>query len=172
MGEGAEIIAKCGDSNLEISLGSLISELREPHWSDRGKIIRVRDNWGYQENMTHWINWAELIWTHRLKQQAWSLCRSAPGAPCNVIGPVVVCTRSSAYVLWLIAWYFCETPNNGGRFVSDSLTCFWNSFPPIFPCLVHPPYEGFHLVLLCIVLLCLVVVFQRPVPFWKKTEGK
>lgn len=56
MGEGAEITAKHGDSNLEISIGFLIPELREPDGSGRGKIIRVRGNWGYQANMTHRIN--------------------------------------------------------------------------------------------------------------------
>lgn len=39
---------------------------------------------------------------------------------------------------WLRAWHFCRRPNNGSRFVSDSVACFWHSCPPIlFPTLFN-----------------------------------
>lgn len=35
--------------------------------------------------------------------------------------PAWVCTRSSAYTIWLLAWCFCGTPNSGsGVFLSLS----------------------------------------------------
>ena len=46
-----------------------------------------------------------------------------------------MCTRSSVCTLWLLAWWFCRTPNCGNRCVSDSFACSLRLFPPIgLPC--------------------------------------
>jgi hypothetical protein len=42
-----------------------------------------------------------------------------------------VCTRFSTYMLWLLAWCSCETPNSEKDCISDSLACSEDSFPPI-----------------------------------------
>ena len=50
-------------------------------------------------------------------------------------GPAGVCSRSSAYMLWLLALCFCETPNNGSGRLSDSFAYSWDAFhPPGLPC--------------------------------------
>lgn len=45
--------------------------------------------------------------SQRLQEEAWGLWGSY--------------TRSSEYMLWLLAWHFCHTPNCGRACVSDSL---------------------------------------------------
>jgi hypothetical protein len=56
-----------------------------------------------------------------LKQQTWCLCRPVPDPlhiPC-----------------WLLAWFFCGTPNSGSGFISDSFACSLDSFASAgFPC--------------------------------------
>lgn len=38
------------------------------------------------------------------------------------------------YMLWLLAWWFCGTPDSGSGCVFDSFACSWDLFPPIgFP---------------------------------------
>jgi hypothetical protein len=51
----------------------------------------------------------EHMGSERLTWQAWALWGH--------------CTRSSGYTLWLLAWWFCGTPNCGSRSVSDSFAC-------------------------------------------------
>lgn len=39
------------------------------------------------------------------------------------------------YMLWLLAWCFCEATKRGNRYVSDYFAYYWASFPPIaLPC--------------------------------------
>lgn len=44
---------------------------------------------------------------------------------------VWVYTRSSAHMLWLLTWDFCETPDSGNQYMSDFFVCSWNSNAPI-----------------------------------------
>lgn len=37
-----------------------------------------------------------------------------------------ICTRCFAFMLWLLAWHFCETPESGSGGVSDSSDWFWD----------------------------------------------
>lgn len=41
-------------------------------------------------------------------------------------GAVLVCTRTSVYILWLFTWWFCRNPNSGSRYISDSFVCSWD----------------------------------------------
>lgn len=83
--------------------------------------------------------------------------------------PARVYIRSSAYMLYLSVWYFCETPNSRSGSVLDSFACFWD-FPPVWmPC----PASVWGL-LPCFILccfVCLVVESWRCVLFWEDTEG-
>ena len=42
------------------------------------------------------------------------------------LGPECICTRSSKYKLWILAWCFCGTPNCGNRCNSDSFAWSWD----------------------------------------------
>lgn len=46
-------------------------------------------------------------------------------------GAVWGCSRSSEFMLWLIAWYFCGTPESGNGCVSDTFAFSWDSYPSI-----------------------------------------
>ena len=41
-----------------------------------------------------------------------------------------ICTRSSAYMLWLFTWGFCVTPNRKSACIYDSFVCSRELFPP------------------------------------------
>lgn len=71
-------------------------------------------------------------------------------------GYATFCTRSSACMLWLLSWCLSGTPNIG-RYLS--LTLLTPCGTPIFllDSLVQTQYEGFCLLILCIVLQCLTV---------------
>lgn len=47
-----------------------------------------------------------------------------------ITNPALVCTRSSAYRLCLLAWWFHEISNSGKMCVSDSFVCYWDCFSP------------------------------------------
>ena len=65
--------------------------------------------------------------SHGLTERAW---------PAS-LEPAWVRTRCSAYMLGLLAWCFCGTPNYGSRYVFDSFASCWDYFPPAWlPCLV------------------------------------
>lgn len=42
-----------------------------------------------------------------------------------------VCTRSSAYRLWMLSWCFYKTLKSETRYVSKSFACSWDSFASI-----------------------------------------
>lgn len=44
--------------------------------------------------------------------------------------PACICTRSSEYTLWLLAWCFGETLDSESGAVSDSFACLGDPFPP------------------------------------------
>ena len=48
-------------------------------------------------------------------------------------GPAWICTRSCAYILWLLAWCFHGTPNSG---TGVSMTLLSALGPPL-PCLIQ-----------------------------------
>ena len=48
-----------------------------------------------------------------------------------IMKPTWLCTRYSVYVSWLLASCFCDIPNKGGKYITDSLAWSWESFPPI-----------------------------------------
>lgn len=80
--------------------------------------------------------------------------------------------RTSSYMLGLLAWCFCQTPNCGHRYVLDFfLPVLETLFLPL-GCLVYPWFEGFCLVFLYLVLLCFVVVSWRTALFLKGNRGK
>ena len=95
------------ESKLEISIWSFASEIRNSS-EERGKAVGVSGDGGHQENMA----------TTSTKQGTCGL----PGSEVACVGPAWVCTRLSAYMLWLLAWCFCETPNCGSGCVSDSFS--------------------------------------------------
>lgn len=47
------------------------------------------------------------------------------------IRPTLVCSMSSACMLWPLSYCFCGTPNSGSVCISDSFACWWDSFPPV-----------------------------------------
>lgn len=67
-----------------------------------------------------------------------------------------VCTKFSAYMSWLIAWCFCETPYCGNQCVSDFLACSWNSFSSYW---VHYPASigglRYYILVSLVWLLCI-----------------
>jgi hypothetical protein len=44
--------------------------------------------------------------------------------------PACNCARSSAHMLWLLAWCFGGTPDNVNGGVSGSFAFIWDPFPP------------------------------------------
>jgi hypothetical protein len=67
--------------------------------------------------------------------------------------PAEGCTWSSVYILWLLAWWICGTPNSGNRCVFDSFGYSWGSFPPVgfpSPDSIWGPFPG--LVVFCFVV--------------------
>lgn len=88
---------------------------------------------GHQEKMAYWIKaWAKDS-IGLTESEALSL------------GPTWVYTRSSVYILWLLAWCFGETPMGAG--VSLTLLSTLGILSLLLSCLVHPPCDGFCLVL-------------------------
>jgi hypothetical protein len=43
--------------------------------------------------------------------------------------PAWVCARFSAYMLWMLAFYFCGTRKSGSGGVSGSFGCSWHPLP-------------------------------------------
>ena len=77
-----------------------------------------------------------------------------------------VSTKSSAGMLWLLAWCLCGNPHSEKRCSSDSLNCSWNSFLPIelpFPDSVW----GLLPFVLYLVWSFLAVYSWRFVLFWR-----
>jgi hypothetical protein len=46
-------------------------------------------------------------------------------------------SRCSSYLLWLLAWNFCGTPNSEIKCIADCFVCLWVYLPSI-GCLVQP----------------------------------
>lgn len=82
-----------------------------------------------------------------------------------------VCTRSSEFMFWLLAWWFCKTPNSGNRYVYDSWLVLGTLFL-LLGCHIQPWFEGLCLLLLSIVLSCLVIISWMSALFWRKRDGK
>ena len=80
-------------------------------------------------------------------------------------GPACVCTRSSGYTLWLLAWWFGVTPNNGSGYISDFFFSVLGTLFLLWSCLLHPWSESFCLVLLYLVSSYLTVVSWGPAHF-------
>lgn len=70
-------------------------------------------------------------------------------------------------MLWLLARWFCGTPNNRSVCDSDSFAWSWNSCPSVG----LPWYEVFYLVLVYLVLSCLAVFSWMPALFWRLNKG-
>lgn len=88
-----------------------------------------------------------------------------------ITNPALVCTRSSAYRLCLLAWWFHEISNSGKMCVSDSFACYWDCFSPTgFSC--PASIWGFlpYLIVTCF-FWSLVVVSWGPNLFWMETKG-
>ena len=69
------------------------------------------------------------------------------------IGPARVCTRSSVWMLWLLAW--------SSWWGSYEWKTVWPAFGNVFlllGCLFHHLYDGFCLVLLYLVISCLTLL--------------
>lgn len=77
-----------------------------------------------------------------------------------------VCTKSSAYMPWMLDWCFCGMTNSGNGRVSDSFVNPWYSFSFI-RLMVHLWNERSCLVLLCLIWSCLAVVSWKPLFFWR-----
>ena len=44
----------------EVSIGSLLLELKEPRGRGRGKIVGIKTDEGHQDNMANWIDYSGL----------------------------------------------------------------------------------------------------------------
>lgn len=98
--------------------------------------------------------------TESIKKVSYRLTETEMASMC----PEMVCTEPSEYMLWPLACCFWGLLLMR---VGMSLTIL-SSHDTIFlllDFLVHPPYEGFCLVLSCPVLSCFVVVSWRPALF-------
>lgn len=57
------------------------------------------------------------------------------------------------YMLWMLVYCFCGTPNCGSSYVSDSYACSWDSFPLVgLPC---PASVGEFLP--CLTVFCFIM---------------
>ena len=79
-----------------------------------------------------------------------------------IMDPALVCTRSSDYILWLLASCSCETPSSVTGCISDSFACFGYSLPSIGLLCSASQYEDFHLASLYLLLPFLAAVSLRP----------
>lgn len=68
-----------------------------------------------------------------------------------------ICPRSSACMIWLLAWCSCGTLNGGSWGFSDSSSCNWDPFPP-----TGMPWSV--LICLYLVLMHLVMVYLIDIP--------
>lgn len=94
---------------------SLPSELGKLHWRGGGKIIGVRGTW--------------ITWPNKsTKQGSYQLTEAETAST----GHAWICIRSSAYILWLLAWCFPGNPNSGRRCVPDSFGYFYNILGPFW----------------------------------------
>jgi hypothetical protein len=94
--------------------------------------------------------------TESIKQDTWELFIETEAAS---VGPARVYIRSSVYMLCLLAWCFCGTPNCGSRCVFDSSVCSRDSFASVgLPC--PDLVSG---LLPCLVVFRLVAVSWKPV---------
>lgn len=118
------------ESKLEVSIGSLPSEIGEPLVREGRKTVGVKKGWRTPEhqpqNQLSRIHMAHKDW------------RASTG-------PARVGSRSSVCVQ-AVSWRFCGPPNSRSGYTSDP-------FPPV-GCCVQPRYEGKCLVLIvsCFVL--------------------
>ena len=69
--------------------------------------------------------------TRRIWPNRHQLSRAHKGSRTTIMKSPWVCTRFSAYMLWLCLGIFCGTPNTGNRVISNSFACSWDHFPPI-----------------------------------------
>lgn len=105
----------------KFSIQSLPLEIRKPHGRQRGWTVGVRgvvdSRRACPAESTKWGTHVPMETEAASTEPAWG------------------CTRSSVYVLWLLAWCSCGTPNSGSWCVSDFLVCSWDSLSLIeVPC--------------------------------------
>ena len=80
----------------------------------------------------------------------------------------------SEYMLWLIVWCLCETPNRESSCVSLTLLPVHGTHFLLLGCLVQPRYEGFVLSY-CILFGCIVLFggcLLETCSFLKKKQSK
>lgn len=88
--------------------------------------------------------------------------------------PVWVCTRSSVYVLYLLAGCFCGTPDSGSGGPSDSLPALGTPFF-LLGCFTHSQYESLfqsYCILLCHVELIFLGSLLFSERKWRGGSGK
>lgn len=134
------------EPKLEISIGALPLEPREPHGRGGARNVGARRAQGISRAWPTDFNWEVAI-----------------------IKPAWVCVRSSAYMIWLLVWCFGGTPDSGSGPVSGPLVCSWEPFIPAGsprPALM----KGF---VLSLVVYCYVMFSGcpwRPALFWGEGE--
>lgn len=160
MGENAEIYSHCEgrESKLEISFRSLFSEFEKTCGRWRRKIIGVRGDGVYKENVGSPLkqltrahrDWSSNCWTSR------------------------VSPRSSAYMLRLLAeWFFFNgTPNCGSKCVFDYFACSWDSFLPTGLSLSSLGVRAYAWSYCVLFLWCFIDVSWRLIVFWREQVGK
>lgn len=85
------------------------------------------------------------------------------------MGPMWVCTRSSPYVIWLLACYLCETHNNGSRFISDHFASMETYFL-LLGCFALPSLiRGLSP---CLIVSCFVMSDSYHLKTWSFLERK
>lgn len=116
---GADVADVEKGFKLETSIRTL--QLRKSLKRGAGMKVGVRAHGGTpQEHLPLSQLSRAHVGSQKLKQQAQGIHGSAPGP---------------LFMLWMLAWSVCGTPNCGSGCVSDSFASSWDSFLPVgLPC--------------------------------------
>lgn len=134
------------EPKLETSTGSLFLKIGEPSQKMGRKNFRSQREWrrpgepGLPNPLSR-----DHRESQRMKRQAWGLQGSVPGP---------------RHCVMTVNLVFYGIPICGSGCISDSLVCFWESFPPIgFYCLVVGSFVLSHCTLSCPVDCCLLKAY-------------